>query len=163
MNCEILRGGALAVGDEVAVEAGSYGAGRANDGGKKAAFYKRPSLRTREEAKSLAQVPKDKPGVDRIMTAYATVGAGDAIGMSGEEVARQLERWRGDGGGGNSGLSGAGRKVNTTSSSSSSSSLFFFGNILGLVVERRRPFFFFFLGASVVFAACWAIAVAAGQ
>lgn len=44
-------------------------------------------MRTREEARSLAQMPKNKPGVDRILAAYATVGAGDTIGLSAEEIA----------------------------------------------------------------------------
>ena len=42
VNCEILRGGELAVGDPVSVVPGSFAEGRADDGGKKAAFYKRP-------------------------------------------------------------------------------------------------------------------------
>lgn len=145
VNCEILRGGNLAVGDAVEVEAGSYREGRADDGGKKAAFYKRPSLRTREEARSLAQVPKDKhkPGVDRILTAYATVGAGDAIGMSAQEAAEQIERGR----------RRAGSRGGGSSPSSSS------GNFLvKLVVQRRRLLLAFFFFAAVVFAACSIIA-----
>lgn len=61
VNCEVLRGGELRVGDVVEVEPGSYRDGRADDGGKKAAFYKRPSLRTPDEVESLARLPRGKP------------------------------------------------------------------------------------------------------
>jgi MOSC domain-containing protein YiiM len=88
VNCEILKGGELAVGDPVSVVPGSFAEGRADDGGKKAAFYKRPSLRTEDERASLASVPRHKPGVDRIVAAYAAVGAEDAIGVTAEEAAR---------------------------------------------------------------------------
>ena len=57
VNCEILRGGVVRVGDGVAVVPGSRDASRVDDGGKKAAFYKRPSLRTEDERRSLAAAP----------------------------------------------------------------------------------------------------------
>jgi len=47
----------------------------------------RPSLRTPDEVQSLAQLPKDKPGVERIMAAYVSVGAGKAVGLNDEEIA----------------------------------------------------------------------------
>jgi hypothetical protein len=41
-------------------------------------------LRTPDEVRSLAEMPRNKPGVDRILAAYATVGAGDAVGLNAE-------------------------------------------------------------------------------
>ena len=38
MNCEILAGGSLKVGDVVKLESGSFDASSIDDGGKKAAF-----------------------------------------------------------------------------------------------------------------------------
>lgn len=81
VNCEILAGGSLKVGDVVKVESGSFDASSIDDGGKKAAFYKRPSLRTEDEIESLRTLPMGKPGVARIAEAYATVGANEAVGI----------------------------------------------------------------------------------
>jgi MOSC domain-containing protein YiiM len=95
VNCEILRGGVVRVGDGVAVVPGSRDASRVDDGGKKAAFYKRPSLRTEDERRSLAAAPNpEKPGMDRIMSAYASVGAGEALGLTDAEVERLTKRAR---------------------------------------------------------------------
>jgi len=81
VNCEILAGGSLRPGDVVTVEQNSFDASSIDDGGKKAAFYKRPSLRTEDEIESLRSLPMGKPGVDRIAEAYATVGANEAVGI----------------------------------------------------------------------------------
>jgi len=95
VNCEILRGGVVRVGDRVAVVPGSRDASRVDDGGKKAAFYKRPSLRTEDERRSLAAAPNpEKPGMERIMSAYASVGAGEALGLTDAEVERLKKRAR---------------------------------------------------------------------
>jgi len=95
VNCEILRGGVVRVGDGVAVVPGSRDASRVDDGGKKAAFYKRPSLRTEDERRSLAAAPNpEKPGMERIMSAYASVGAGEALGLTDAEVERLKKRAR---------------------------------------------------------------------
>jgi len=95
VNCEILRGGVVRVGDRVAVVPGSRDASRVDDGGKKAAFYKRPSLRTEDERRSLAAAPNpEKPGMERIMSAYASVGAGEALGLTDAEVERLTKRAR---------------------------------------------------------------------
>lgn len=94
VNCEVLIGGELSVGDNAEVLRETFEEGRANDGGKKAAFFKRPSLRTRDEAKSMAGgLPRGRPSVDRVRAAYAAVGAGDAIGLSAKDVI-ELERER---------------------------------------------------------------------
>lgn len=84
VNCEILQGGAIRVGDTVAVVPNSHQPKRCNPGTKPPAFFIKPSDRTAEQAKSLVIPPfvatimclVDPEGFQRVEDGYGSVGCG---------------------------------------------------------------------------------------
>lgn len=80
VNCEIVSGGTLRVGD--ALSFGESDASRVNDGGKPVAFFKHPKKRNREEAMAclpsremaIELVARDPVGAWRAQKAYERVG-----------------------------------------------------------------------------------------
>ena len=82
MNCEILEGGAIRVGDSVAVLPNTHQPKRANPGQKPPAFFIRPADRTVEQHKSMVIPPFvafvmcliDPVGFQRLEDGYGSVG-----------------------------------------------------------------------------------------
>lgn len=82
VNCEILVGGDVHVGDAVSVVPGSHQPERCNPGRKPPGFFVRPSDRTLEQRRAMAIPPFvaavmcaiDPEGFERIERAYAFVG-----------------------------------------------------------------------------------------
>ena len=82
VNCEILQGGAVSVGDAVCVVPGSHAPARANAGFKPPAFFVKPNERTAEEAAGMV-IPApvaflmclvDPAGFQRVEDGYASAG-----------------------------------------------------------------------------------------
>jgi len=81
VNCEILLGGDLAVGDSVSTVPGSHQPERVKHG-KPDAFFIQPSKRTKEQRQELAMTKeksasffsKDGPGCERLELAYRSAG-----------------------------------------------------------------------------------------
>ena len=82
VNCEILKGGTVCVGDEVAVIPGTHQPKRVNPGTKPPGFFVRPKDRTHEEHASMIIPPAvafgmslmDPAGFERIESGYRSVG-----------------------------------------------------------------------------------------
>jgi len=82
VNCEILKGGTVCVGDEVAVIPGTHQPKRVNPGTKPPGFFVRPKDRTHEEHASMVIPPAvafgmslmDPAGFERIESGYRSVG-----------------------------------------------------------------------------------------
>ena len=82
VNCEILMGGTVCVGDEVAVIPGTHQPKRVNPGTKPPGFFVRPKDRTHEEHASMIIPPAvafgmslmDPAGFERIEYGYQSVG-----------------------------------------------------------------------------------------
>ena len=83
VNCEILKGGTVCVGDEVAVIPGTHQPKRINPGMKPPGFFVRPADRTHEQHASMVIPPVvafqmclvDPAGFERIEYGYRSVGA----------------------------------------------------------------------------------------
>lgn len=83
VNCEILQGGTIRVGDVVAVVPNSHQPKRCDPGTKPPAFFIKPSERTAEQAKSMVIPPfvatimclVDPVGFQRVEEGYSSVGA----------------------------------------------------------------------------------------
>eukprot|EP00930_Biecheleria_cincta_P087262 TRINITY_DN76509_c0_g1_i1.p1 TRINITY_DN76509_c0_g1~~TRINITY_DN76509_c0_g1_i1.p1 ORF type:complete len:285 (-),score=34.48 TRINITY_DN76509_c0_g1_i1:31-771(-) len=82
VNCEVLVGGQVSVGDSVRQVPGSYCPQRIDVGMKPDAFFVQPSKRTPEQHKELSMIKdqaallfeKDGPGAARLELAYRSVG-----------------------------------------------------------------------------------------
>lgn len=82
VNCEVLEGGVVEIGDSIAAVSGSYNSACIDDGGKPAAFFISPAHRTLEQCRSLcmpakvakALIAKDPLAAQRLEDAYRSVG-----------------------------------------------------------------------------------------
>ncbi len=82
VNCKVLAPGAVSVGDEVGVVAGTHRPRRADPGRKPPAFFVRPSERTAEQARGMTILPAvaaimcllDPAGFRRIEEGYNSFG-----------------------------------------------------------------------------------------
>jgi MOSC domain-containing protein YiiM len=82
VNCEVVQGGVVRVGDSVAVIPGTHQPQRVNRGSKPPAFFIKPSERSAEQAKAMVMSPRavaircfvDPAGFQRLADAYGSFG-----------------------------------------------------------------------------------------